>query len=96
MEIIIVLVFLLILIIVTVYIAMQKKDITEDTAMPTIHASGIYSVIRKSPRENIYTAKEYNVSKAPAIYLYKNNALVDKIEGYDKDLLAEKVKSLMK
>ena len=46
--------------------------------------------------ENIYTAKEYNVSKAPAIYLYKNNALVDKIEGYDKDLLAEKVKSLMK
>jgi tetratricopeptide (TPR) repeat protein len=46
--------------------------------------------------ENIYTAKEFNVSKGPAIQIYVDGAMVDKIDGYDKELLDNKIKALMK
>jgi hypothetical protein len=46
--------------------------------------------------ENIYIAKEFNVSKGPATRLYKSGAMVDQIDGYDKELLENKVKALMK
>ncbi|OGK07657.1 MAG: hypothetical protein A2487_09115 [Candidatus Raymondbacteria bacterium RifOxyC12_full_50_8] len=57
MEIFIVIIFLVILIVITMYIALQKKSGEEDIPLATIHASGIYSVIRKSPRENLHPAK---------------------------------------
>jgi len=57
MEIIIAVVFIVVLIVVAMYISLQKKEIVEETTMPLIHTSGIYSVIRKSPRENIFSGK---------------------------------------
>lgn len=58
MEILIVVVFLVIFGVITLYVSMQKKsDANEKEEMPVIHTSGIYSVIRKSPRENIYSKK---------------------------------------
>jgi hypothetical protein len=46
--------------------------------------------------ENIYTAKEFNVSKGPVTRMYKSGAMVDQIDGYDKEVLENKVKALMK
>jgi len=46
--------------------------------------------------ENIYAAKEYNVTKAPMVLLYKNGVLSDKIDGYESKLLSRKVEALMK
>jgi hypothetical protein len=57
MEIVVAVVFIVVLVIVTMYIGLQKKEIIEDEKMPVIHTSGIYSVIRKDPRENLQTAK---------------------------------------
>jgi hypothetical protein len=45
--------FILILVLIAIRIGMSKKDIEEAFKDPTIHASGIYSIVRKSPRENI-------------------------------------------
>jgi len=57
MEIIIGVVFLVVLVVLALYIGLQKKGVVEDDVMPMIHTSGIYSVIRKSPRENLHPAK---------------------------------------
>jgi hypothetical protein len=57
MEIVIAIVFFVVLILITMYIGLQKKDIIEEDKIPVIHTSGIYSVIRQSPREHIYTVK---------------------------------------
>lgn len=46
--------------------------------------------------ENIYAAREFNVSKAPAVHLYKDGKLIDKIDGYESKLLSGKVETLMK
>jgi len=50
-------VFLLAIIVLAMYVGLQKKEIEEEEPMPTIHTSGIYSVIRQSPRENVASAK---------------------------------------
>jgi hypothetical protein len=57
MEIIVAVIFIIVLVVLAMYISLQKREIVEDNNMPIIHTSGIYSVIRKSPRDNVYTAK---------------------------------------
>lgn len=57
MEIAIAIIFFVILVVITMYISLQKKEAADDPPMPVIHTSGIYSVIRKSPRENLHPAK---------------------------------------
>ncbi|MFH0921291.1 MAG: hypothetical protein V1913_13140 [Fibrobacterota bacterium] len=57
MELIIGVIFLVVLVVLALYIGLQKKEVVADEAMPMIHTSGIYSVIRKSPRENLHPAK---------------------------------------
>jgi hypothetical protein len=44
---------LLVVMLVAVRIGINKEKIEEDNLKPVIHASGIYSIIRKSPRESI-------------------------------------------
>ncbi|MBL8025273.1 MAG: hypothetical protein JNL74_02620, partial [Fibrobacteres bacterium] len=39
------------------YISLQKKEDVEEEKVSVIHTSGIYSVIRKSPRDNVHPAK---------------------------------------
>jgi len=39
--------------------------------------------------------KEYNISRTPTIYLYKDGKLFDKIIGYDEELFEEKAEELM-
>lgn len=46
--------------------------------------------------ENILTAKEFNVLTAPTVILYKEGKMVDKVEGYDPELLTKKVEKMMK
>jgi len=46
--------------------------------------------------ENIYAAREFNISKAPVVHLYKDGKLFDKIEGYEAKVLSTKVETLMK
>jgi hypothetical protein len=57
MEILVAVVFIVVLVVLALYISLQKREIVEENSMPIIHTSGIYSVIRKSPRENVYGAK---------------------------------------
>jgi hypothetical protein len=57
---------------------------------------GTLTIVMVNVDENMYTAKDFNVSKAPVINMYKNGVLVEKIAGFDKDLLEKKVKSLLK
>jgi hypothetical protein len=57
MGIVITVVLIVVMIVLALYISMQKKDDVEEEKVPVIHTSGIYSVIRKSPRENIHPAK---------------------------------------
>jgi len=57
MEIAVAVIFIVFLVLAALYISMQKKDVEEEGKMPVIHTSGIYSVIRKSPRENVFTVK---------------------------------------
>lgn len=57
MEIAVAVVFIVFLVIAALYVSMQKKDVEDEGKMPVIHTSGIYSVIRKSPRENVFTKK---------------------------------------
>lgn len=46
--------------------------------------------------ENIYTAQEFNITKVPAIYMYKEGVLVDKIVGYDYKLYSKKMEAFLK
>src|SRR3989339_238218 len=57
MEIVVAAVIIVGLIIAAFYISLQKKGGDEEVSMPSIHASGIYSVIRMSPRANLHPAK---------------------------------------
>jgi len=57
MEILVAVIFIVVLVVLAMYISLQKREIVEDNNVPIIHTSGIYSVIRKSPRDNVYTAK---------------------------------------
>ncbi len=57
MGITITVVLIVVMIILALYISLQKKETIEEEKVPVIHTSGIYSVIRKSPRENIHPAK---------------------------------------
>jgi hypothetical protein len=57
MEILVAVIFIVVLVVLAMYISLQKREIVEENNMPVIHTSGIYSVIRKSPRENVFDAK---------------------------------------
>lgn len=79
-------VFFLILILIAVRLGISdtEKEQKPEDIQPVIHTSGIYSIVRKSPRDNISTAKPSNED----IKQYLSQQNVD-IEGND---LTEEIK----
>jgi hypothetical protein len=60
---------LLILLLIAVRIGINKEKTEEGNIPPVIHASGIYSIIRKSPRESI---SDYKPSQEEIIKYFSN------------------------
>jgi len=50
-------ILLIILVMIAIKIGLNRERIEEEAVHPVIHASGIYSIVKKSPRENIHDNK---------------------------------------
>ncbi len=57
MEIIVAVIIIIVVGVLAMYLSLQKKAPVEENSMPIIHTSGIYSVLRKSPRMDVAKAK---------------------------------------
>jgi hypothetical protein len=60
---------LLVVMLIAVRIGINKEKVEEDGLKPVIHASGIYSIIRKSPRESI---SDYKPSQEEILKYFSN------------------------
>ena len=60
---------LLVVMLIAVRIGINKEKVEEDGLKPAIHASGIYSIIRKSPRESI---SDYKPSQEEILKYFSN------------------------
>lgn len=71
---------LLILMVIAIRIGITKEKAETEEEKPVIHASGIYSVVRRSPREDVYRQKppEEEIRK----YL---SGKIDILEGYSHE-----------
>jgi hypothetical protein len=80
---------LLIVLLIAVRIGIKKEKAGNDIASPTIHTSGIYSIIRRSPRESI---SDYKPSQEEIIkYLSDKNVNMSDFDrrGLDTPRLIE-------
>lgn len=80
---------LLIVLLVAVRIGINKEKIDGENIRPVIHASGIYSIIRKSPRESI---SDYKPSQEEILKYFSNknvNTTSLSISEDDKSALIE-------
>ncbi len=78
---------LLLILLIAVRIGINKEKTEEATLSPVIHASGIYSIIRKTPRESI---GDYKPSQEEIIKYFseKNvNSNVESLSEADKTLI---------
>src|SRR5271157_5297933 len=86
---------LLVVMLIAVRIGINKEKIEQDSLKPVIHASGIYSIIRKSPRESI---SDYKPSQEE-ILKYFSNKNVDttslSLSEADKSMLIKRWNSQM-
>lgn len=51
------LILFLLLILIAIHIGLNRKSTSEEYVQPVLHTSGIYSIVRKSPREEISNHK---------------------------------------
>lgn len=87
MEIAVAVIFIVFLVLAALYISMQKKDVDEEGKMPVIHTSGIYSVIRKSPRENVFSVKPDSAAVKAFLATATQDALGRPLGGKDREEL---------
>ena len=74
-------------------IGMKRAKNEEETQSPMIHGSGIYSIIRRSPRDNIgdFKPSQEEIRK----YLNERNVNIGSISPKQRDLLFSKWNELM-
>ena len=86
---------LLVVMLIAVRIGINKEKIEEDILKPVIHASGIYSIIRKSPRESIC---DYKPSQEEILKYFSNknvNNINLSLSEADKSTLIKRWNSQM-
>jgi hypothetical protein len=77
---------LLIFLLIAVRIGIKKEKVENELSSATIHASGIYSIIRRSPRESI---SDFKPSQEEIIkYLSDKNVNMSDCDGYVMDSTA--------
>ena len=77
---------LLIFLLIAVRIGIRKEKVENEIVSPTIHTSGIYSIIRKSPRESI---SDYKPSQEEIIkYLSDKNVNISDPGRRERDTAA--------
>jgi thiol-disulfide isomerase/thioredoxin len=74
----------------------DKYYLSRSMTSPIIKYKNSIAFIIANIDEGTYLSEEFDVSKTPAIYLYKEGKLFDKIVGYDAELFEKKVEALMK
>jgi hypothetical protein len=79
---------LLVAMLIAVRIGMKKARNEDDTQSPMIHGSGIYSIIRRSPRDNIgdFKPSQEEIRK----YLNDRNVNMNSISSAQRDQLLSK------
>jgi hypothetical protein len=79
---------LLVAMLIAVRVGMKKARDEEETQLPMIHGSGIYSIIRKSPRDNIgdFKPSQEEIRK----YLNDKNVNIGTISPAQRDQLFSK------
>ena len=86
---------LLVVMLIAVRIGINKEKIEQDSLKPVIHASGIYSIIRKSPRESI---SDYKPSQEEILKYFSNknvNTTSLSLSEADKSMLIKRWNSQM-